>query len=179
MGAQLAGKTLGIVGLGRIGQAVAKRAKALEMQVLGYDPFLSKDKAKQLGIEPVDTVDEMLPQVDYLTVHTPLTDETRNLIDRPQLDRAQAGRAADQRGPRRHLQRSGARRRAEERQARRRGARRVRRGAVHRQPAVRHAGRALHAAPGGEHRRSPDAGRRRSGAAADRFPDDRRRSGTR
>lgn len=91
MGAQVAGKTLGVVGLGRIGLAVAQRALALEMKVLGYDPFLAKDRAKQLGIESVDTVDEMLPQVDYLTVHTPLTDETRNMIDMPQLDRLKPG----------------------------------------------------------------------------------------
>src|SRR5688500_4750056 len=57
MGAQVAGKTLGVVGLSRIGLAVARRAQALEMRVLGYDPFLSKDKAKELGIESFDTVD--------------------------------------------------------------------------------------------------------------------------
>jgi D-3-phosphoglycerate dehydrogenase len=91
MGTQVAGKTLGVVGLGRIGLAVAQRAKALEMKVLGYDPFLARDKARELGIEPVETVDEMLPQVDYLTVHTPLTDETRNLIDKPQLARLKPG----------------------------------------------------------------------------------------
>jgi D-3-phosphoglycerate dehydrogenase len=91
MGAQVAGKTLGVVGLGRIGLAVASRARALEMRVLGYDPFMSKDKAKELGIEAFDTVDEMLPQVDYLSVHTPLTDETRNMIDLPQLDRLKPG----------------------------------------------------------------------------------------
>ena len=91
MGVQVAGKTLGVVGLGRIGLAVAKRAQALEMKVLGYDPFLAKDKAKELGIEPVETVEAMLPLVDYLTVHTPLTDETRNLIDVAQLDRLKPG----------------------------------------------------------------------------------------
>ena len=57
MGTQVAGKTLGIVGLGRIGVAVAKRAQALEMNVLGYDPFMSNERAKELGIEPVETVD--------------------------------------------------------------------------------------------------------------------------
>lgn len=91
MGSQVAGKTLGIVGLGRIGVAVAVRVRALEMKVFGYDPFLSKEKAKELGIEPVDTVDEMLPQIDYLTVHTPLTDETRNLIDTPQVESMKPG----------------------------------------------------------------------------------------
>jgi D-3-phosphoglycerate dehydrogenase / 2-oxoglutarate reductase len=91
MGAQVAGKTIGVVGLGRIGLAVAQRAVALEMKVLGYDPFLSKDRAKQLGIQSHDTVEEMLPHLDYLTVHTPLTDETRNMIDMPQLDRLKRG----------------------------------------------------------------------------------------
>lgn len=86
MGTQVAGKTLGIVGLGRIGLEVAKRAQALEMKVIGYDPFLSKERAQQLGIEPIDTVDGMLPEVDYLTVHTPLTEETRNMIDVAQLE---------------------------------------------------------------------------------------------
>ena len=86
MGSQVAGKTLGVVGLGRIGLAVAARAIALEMKVIGYDPFLSKERAQELGIELVDTVAAMLPSVDYLTVHTPLTEETRNLIDVPQLE---------------------------------------------------------------------------------------------
>jgi D-3-phosphoglycerate dehydrogenase len=80
MGTQLAGKTLGIIGLGRIGRAVAARAKALEMKVLGYDPFLSRDKTSELGIEPAGSVKELLPVVDFLTVHTPLTDETRHMI---------------------------------------------------------------------------------------------------
>lgn len=91
MGTQVAGKTLGIVGLGRIGVAVAKRARALEMNVLGYDPFLSRDRAKELGIEPVDNVDAMLPRVDYLTVHTPLTDETRGLIGATQIEKLKPG----------------------------------------------------------------------------------------
>ncbi|MCU0878124.1 MAG: phosphoglycerate dehydrogenase [Pirellulaceae bacterium] len=82
MGTQLADKTLGIVGLGRIGQEVAKRAQAFQMRVLGYDPFLSAEGAAKLGITRVETVRDMLPQVDYLTVHTPLTPETTNLIDR-------------------------------------------------------------------------------------------------
>lgn len=86
MGTQVAGKTLGVIGLGRIGLAVAERAQGLEMRVLGYDPFMTEERAQKLGIELVKTVDEMLPQVDYLTVHTPLTEETRNLIDMAQLE---------------------------------------------------------------------------------------------
>ncbi|MGI6415845.1 MAG: phosphoglycerate dehydrogenase [Thermoguttaceae bacterium] len=80
MGAQLAGKTLGIIGLGRIGQAVASRALAFEMKVLAYDPFLSVQRAKELGVKACESPKEMLPDVDYLTVHTPLNDQTRNLI---------------------------------------------------------------------------------------------------
>ena len=91
MGTQLADKTLGVVGLGRIGQAVAARAKALQMRILGYDPFLSPDRVQELGIEPVATVAEMLPMVDYLTVHTPLTDETRNLVSTEQIARMRPG----------------------------------------------------------------------------------------
>jgi D-3-phosphoglycerate dehydrogenase len=86
MGVQLAGKTLGIVGLGRIGQAVAERARAFDMRVLGYDPFLSPDRAAELGIELVESVRGMLPDVDYLTVHTPLTDETRHLVGMKELE---------------------------------------------------------------------------------------------
>jgi len=85
MGVQLSGKTLGIVGMGRIGQAVASRARAFDMRVVGFDPFLATDRAAELGVELVDSVREMLPEVDYLTVHTPLTDETRHLIGKDEL----------------------------------------------------------------------------------------------
>src|SRR5436190_10254017 len=86
MGTQLADKTLGIVGLGRIGQEVAKRALAFQMRVLGYDPFLSPEQAAKLGITRVEKVRDMLPDIDYLTVHTPLTPETTNLIDKAALE---------------------------------------------------------------------------------------------
>ncbi len=86
MGVQVAGKVLGIVGLGRIGQAVAARARAFDMRILGYDPFLSTERAAELGIDLVPSVRDMLPQVDYLTVHTPLTDETRHLVGMEELD---------------------------------------------------------------------------------------------
>jgi D-3-phosphoglycerate dehydrogenase / 2-oxoglutarate reductase len=80
-GTQLAGKTLAVVGLGRIGQAVAKRALGLEMKVIGYDPFLSADRAAEQGIELVRDVDEIVTRCDYVTVHTPLDDSTRGLIN--------------------------------------------------------------------------------------------------
>ncbi len=85
MGAQLAEKTLGVIGLGRIGQAVAKRAKAFEMRVIGFDPFLSKDRTAEIGVEPVESIRELLPKVDYLTVHTPLTEETKGIVNRETL----------------------------------------------------------------------------------------------
>jgi D-3-phosphoglycerate dehydrogenase len=85
IGCQLAGKTIGIIGLGRIGREVARRAAAFDMKVVGYDPFLAPDKAGQLGIEALSGLDELLPRCDFLTVHTPLTDETRDLIGARQL----------------------------------------------------------------------------------------------
>jgi D-3-phosphoglycerate dehydrogenase len=91
MGTQVAGKTLGIIGLGRIGQAVAERARALEMKVIGYDPFLPAARAKELGIETVESPREMLPDVDYLTVHTPLNDQTRNLISTKEVQMMKKG----------------------------------------------------------------------------------------
>ncbi len=90
-GTQLAGKKLGIVGLGRIGVEVAKRANALGMEVIGYDPFMSAERATGLGVTKMETVDEMLPLVDYLTVHTPLTPETKGLISTEQLDKMKTG----------------------------------------------------------------------------------------
>lgn len=91
MGTQLADKTLGIVGLGRIGREVAKRALAFQMRVIGCDPFLSAEQAAKLGIEYVDHVRAMLPRVDYLTVHTPLTPETRDLISFAEIELLKPG----------------------------------------------------------------------------------------
>jgi D-3-phosphoglycerate dehydrogenase len=80
VGTQLAGKTLGVVGLGRIGREVARRAAGLDMKVAGFDPFLAPSAAAQLGVEAAPDLTSLLPRCDFLTVHTPLTDETRNLI---------------------------------------------------------------------------------------------------
>ena len=91
MGSQLGGKTVGIVGLGRIGQEFAKRAQAFEMEVYAFDPFLSAEMAAQLGIQRVENVKDMLPKLDYLTVHTPLTPETRTLIDVEELELLKPG----------------------------------------------------------------------------------------
>src|SRR3984957_12877338 len=90
-GTQLAGKTLAVLGLGRIGLAVAQRARGLEMRVLGYDPFLSAERAGEHGIELFREVDPMLEQCDYLTVHTPLTEETRGIVNAARLARMRKG----------------------------------------------------------------------------------------
>jgi D-3-phosphoglycerate dehydrogenase len=91
LGTQLAGKTLGVVGLGRIGREVARRAAGLDMKVVGFDPFLAPAGAAQLGIDAVSALDQLLPRVDFLTVHTPLTDETRDLIGAREIARLRKG----------------------------------------------------------------------------------------
>jgi D-3-phosphoglycerate dehydrogenase len=85
VGVQLAGKTLGIVGLGRVGREVARRALGLDMKVIGFDPFLAPERAAQLGIESVGDLDQLLPRCDILTVHTPGGAENMNLIDTRRL----------------------------------------------------------------------------------------------
>ncbi len=91
VGTQLTGKTLGVIGLGRIGREVARRASGLDMRVIGFDPFIKLENAAGFGINAVESVEELLPVCDYLTVHTPLTNETRNLIDRPQIAKLKPG----------------------------------------------------------------------------------------
>jgi D-3-phosphoglycerate dehydrogenase len=91
MGVQLADKTLGVIGLGRIGQEVAKRAMGFQMRVLGYDPFLTAEQAAKLGIQRVEQVRDLLPHADYLTVHTPLTTETRYLIGQAEIEMMRPG----------------------------------------------------------------------------------------
>ncbi|MEX2287181.1 MAG: phosphoglycerate dehydrogenase [Planctomycetaceae bacterium] len=90
-GTQLAGKTLAVVGLGRVGQSVARRARGLEMKVIGYDPFLSSERAAEQGIELYRDIDEMISQCDYLSVHTPLSNETRGLISAARIAKMKRG----------------------------------------------------------------------------------------
>lgn len=80
MGTELYNKTLGLVGLGQIGSYVAKLAQGWSMNVIGYDPYLAVERAKQMGIEVVD-LDELFHRSDVISVHTPLTNETRGLIN--------------------------------------------------------------------------------------------------
>lgn len=85
MGVEVNGKTLGVIGLGRIGAEVAKRAQGLEMDILAYDPFITEERAKSMGVE-LTTVDDIAKRADFITVHTPLTKETRNILDAAQFD---------------------------------------------------------------------------------------------
>ena len=90
VGVEVRDKVLGIIGLGRIGFEVARRAQGLQMRLIGYDPFVGPDYARRLGVELV-TLDELLAQSDFITLHTPLTDATYNLIGRKELARAKPG----------------------------------------------------------------------------------------
>jgi D-3-phosphoglycerate dehydrogenase len=90
VGVELAGKVLGIVGCGNIGSIVADRAHGLKMRVLAYDPFLSDERAKDLGVERVE-LDALLARADIITLHTPLTDTTRHMIDAKALAKTKRG----------------------------------------------------------------------------------------
>ncbi len=90
VGMELYGKTLGIVGLGKIGVEVAKRALAFGMRIIAFDPFLSKERAQQLEVQVMD-LDTLYAQADVITVHTPLTDDTRHLISAPQIAKMKQG----------------------------------------------------------------------------------------
>lgn len=91
MGNQLADNTLGVVGLGRIGEAVAKRALAFEMRVIGFDPLVPAEKVQSWGIDTCSTVKDMLPLVDFLTVHVPLNQHTKDLIGMDELELLKPG----------------------------------------------------------------------------------------
>ena len=90
LGTELYGKTLGIVGLGRIGTEVARRASAFHMNIVGFDPFISNEQARHLGVGLLP-FDEVLGQADFLTLHVPLTDTTRNLVGAAEIGRMRPG----------------------------------------------------------------------------------------
>ncbi|UBV41476.1 phosphoglycerate dehydrogenase [Deinococcus taeanensis] len=94
LGLELKDKTLGIVGLGRIGSIVADRAQGLRMHVIAFDPYVPESKFERLGVTRAETLDDLLERVDAITVHTPLTDETRGMIGAPQLARMKKGAIA-------------------------------------------------------------------------------------
>lgn len=87
LGSELRGRTLGIVGLGRIGGEIARRARAFEMNVVSYDPYVTDHRFESLRVTRATTLDDLIAIADIITVHTPLTDETRGMIGEPELGR--------------------------------------------------------------------------------------------
>ncbi len=90
MGVELYQKTLGILGMGRIGSEVARRAKGLMMEVIAYDPFISEKVAQEMGVRLVD-LDRLFTESDFITIHTPLTKETQNLLNEATMARMKDG----------------------------------------------------------------------------------------
>ena len=173
-GTEVEGKTLGVLGFGRIGQLVAIRARAFGMRVIGYDPFVSDERFRELGAERAETPDDVLAAGDFITLHLPKTPETQGFINTRDARQVQGRRADHQRRPRAARRRRGPQGRARFRQGRRRRARRLRAGADHRPPAVRLSQRRRHAAPRRVHGRGPGP-RRRADRRAGRGRAHRRR----
>ena len=90
MGVEVTGKTLGLIGCGNIGSIVATRALGLKMKVAAFDPFLTPERAVELGVDKVE-LDELLKRADFITLHTPLTDQTRNILSRENLAKTKQG----------------------------------------------------------------------------------------
>ena len=90
MGVEITAKTLGVIGCGNIGSIVADRARGLKMKVIAFDPFLSEERAVQLGVDKVD-LDELFRRADFITLHTPLTEKTKNIIDAAAIARMKDG----------------------------------------------------------------------------------------
>jgi len=90
-GVELYNKTLGVIGMGRIGSELSRRAIAFGMRVIAYDPYLSATRARSLQVELVDELDDLLAASDFISLHTPLTPETRHILDAVRLQRAKRG----------------------------------------------------------------------------------------
>ncbi len=90
MGVEVTGKTLGLIGAGNIGSIVASRALGLRMKVVAYDPFLTPERAVEMGVEKAD-LDTLLAKADFISLHTPLTDQTRNILSRENLAKTKKG----------------------------------------------------------------------------------------
>src|SRR5271156_2387983 len=90
MGVELYGKTLGLIGAGNIGSIVADRANGLKMKVIAYDPFLSPERALDMGVEKVE-LNDLFARADFVTLHTPLTNETRNIISADAIQKIKKG----------------------------------------------------------------------------------------
>ncbi len=91
MGVEITGKTLGVIGCGNIGSVVASRAIGLRMKVVAYDPFLSTDRARELGVEKIEEVDDLLTRADFVTLHLPKTEKTANLLSAERIAKMKPG----------------------------------------------------------------------------------------
>ncbi|MFQ5458199.1 MAG: hydroxyacid dehydrogenase, partial [Myxococcota bacterium] len=91
MGTELSGKTLGIIGIGNIGAIVADRAQGLKMKVIAYDPFIAPDVAAKKGVELVNDLGAFLPRCDFISIHTPLTKDTRHIINKDAFSKMKDG----------------------------------------------------------------------------------------
>lgn len=90
MGVEVFNKTLGVIGAGNIGSIICDRALGLKMKVLAYDPFLSEERAKQIGVQKVE-LDDLLAKADFITLHVPLTDKTKNILSQEALAKTKKG----------------------------------------------------------------------------------------
>ncbi|MEO1281075.1 MAG: phosphoglycerate dehydrogenase [Pseudomonadota bacterium] len=90
MGVELFNKTLGVIGCGNIGQIVADRAQGLKMRVVAFDPFLTEDEAKRIGVEKLE-LDDLLKRADFITLHTPMTPQTKNILGKEALAKTKKG----------------------------------------------------------------------------------------
>src|SRR5881409_845019 len=90
-GVELYNKTLGVIGMGRIGSELSRRAISFGMRVVAYDPYLSPTRARSLQVELVDELDDLLASADFISLHTPLTTETRHILDGSQLAKTKRG----------------------------------------------------------------------------------------
>ena len=159
-GIELFEKTVGIVGLGRIGVLVAQRLTAFGMDVIAYDPYVQAGRAAQMGVRMV-SLEELMAESDFISVHLPKTPETVGTDRCRPVRHRQARPGARQRGPWRDRGREGVVRRPQDRPDRSGRARRLRPGAVHRLAPLRARERGRHPAPRCLHRRGPGEGRHR------------------
>lgn len=91
MGSEITGKTLGLIGCGNIGSVVASRALGLKMKVVAYDPFLGVEKAKEMGVEKIEEVDDLLARADFVTLHLPKTEKTANILSAERIAKMKPG----------------------------------------------------------------------------------------
>jgi D-3-phosphoglycerate dehydrogenase len=91
MGSEITGKTLGLIGCGNIGSVVASRARGLKMKVVAFDPFLSADKAKEMGVEKFEEIDDLLARADFISLHLPKTEKTANILNAERIAKMKPG----------------------------------------------------------------------------------------